>query len=187
MIPWRHQRLSKRQRISITKWNLKIYLVKQPMEFCFSAFHNKRQKRCLKCLTIGIVVLTQVGQKLGDQIKCISFYWSTIMADAMTYKKHCHAYQVQANFMDCTIEHLYSSTITWPFETCDMDVSGPIIQPYSKNMFIKHHVMYCFVPPDRSSTIISFNLLVRHTLNSVISSESRMSLYYHITQLPMVM
>jgi len=163
---------------------------------------HKEAHELLKEAHDGMCGAYQSGLKLGDRLRRLGYYWPKMTPDAIAYAKRLHACQIHGDFIHQVPGHLRPMTSTWLFEMWGMDVVGPISPPSSKGYrfilpitdyfsewvkviplkevkisdvikFIKHHVIYCFGVPYRSSTITGLSMSVKHSRDSVISSESK--------------
>ena len=106
----------------------------------------------------------------------LSYYWLTMITDAIKYAQRCKAYQIHADFIHQPPELLHPTVASWPFEAWRIDIVGPIspsstkghrfilaitnyfskwaeailhIEVKTSNVvnFTKHHVIYRFGVP----------------------------------------
>ena len=152
----------------------------------------------------------QPGPKLAYRLQRLGYYWTKMIADAITYAKRCYACQVHGDFIHRAPGYLHSTTSTWPFEIWGMDVVGPISPPSSKGhrfilaitdyfskwaeaiplkevkssdviKFVKHHVIYRFGVPRRIVHDNGPSSSARLSRDSVRDSESRVYPQRHTT------
>src|SRR4051812_14100013 len=71
----------------------------------------------------------QPRPRLGNRIQRMGYYWPKMMFDAADYARRCHACQIHGDFKHQPVAHLASTKATWPFESWDIDVMGPIHPP----------------------------------------------------------
>ncbi|XP_062075631.1 uncharacterized protein LOC133779727 [Humulus lupulus] len=74
----------------------------------------------------------QAGPKLSAQFKRLSYYWPTMVQDAINFAKCCKLCQLHGDFIHQPPQPLHPSIFSWPFETWGMDGIGPFTPPSSK-------------------------------------------------------
>ncbi|KAK3006984.1 hypothetical protein RJ639_015833 [Escallonia herrerae] len=57
----------------------------------------------------------QSGPKLQMKIKCLGYYWPTMIADCIGFVKKCQACQFHGDFIHRPLEPLHFNTCSWPF------------------------------------------------------------------------
>lgn len=58
----------------------------------------------------------QPGLKLQDRLRCMGYYWPTMVADAVNYTKKCRICQIHADFIHQPSEFLHPTVALWPIE-----------------------------------------------------------------------
>ncbi|XP_019195871.1 PREDICTED: uncharacterized protein LOC109189716 [Ipomoea nil] len=74
----------------------------------------------------GVCSEHQSGPKLHLHIKRMGYYWPTMVKDCIDYARMCQACQFHANFIHQPPEPLHPTVASWPFDTWELDVVGPI-------------------------------------------------------------
>ena len=135
----------------------------------------------------GICGAHQPSSKLKDQLHRLSYYWPTMITDAIKYAQRCKAYQIHADFIHQPLELLHLTVALSPFEASGIDIIGlispssakghrfilaitdyfsklaeaiPLIEVKTSNVvnFIKYRVIHRFGVLGRSSMIMVPNL-----------------------------
>ena len=168
-----------------------------------SCLSNSEAQEVLKEAHDGIYETHQSGLKLKDRLHRFDYYWLTMIADAIKYVRRCKACQIHTDFILQPSTLLHPIVSSWPFEAWGIDVVESIslssakghqfilaiIDYFSKWVkvaplaevkitnvvnFIKHYVIHRLVSPDGSSKTMVPNLQDNHSIDSVISTRSRM-------------
>jgi len=119
---------------------------------------------------------SSIRTQTWDRLWILGYYWPKMVSDAIAYVRRYHTCQIHGDFIHQAPGHLHSTSSSWSFKMCGMDVIGPISPPTSKGYqfilditdysskwmeviplkevkmyniikFIKHHVIYHFGIP----------------------------------------
>ena len=93
---------------------------------------NLKAQEVIKKAHDGICGAHQPGPKLKDQLHRLSYYWPTMIADAVEYAKRCKFCQIHVDFIYQPLELLHSTVAAWPLEVWGIDIIGPISPPSAK-------------------------------------------------------
>ncbi|KAG9453486.1 hypothetical protein H6P81_006390 [Aristolochia fimbriata] len=74
----------------------------------------------------GICGAHQAGPKLHLQVKCLGYYWPSMLRDAIEIARSCKQCQLHADYIHQAPEPLHPTVASWPFEAWGMDIIGPI-------------------------------------------------------------
>jgi len=74
----------------------------------------------------GLCDAHQPGPKLKDRLHWFSYYWPTMIFDAVEYARRCKACQIHVDFIHQPPELLHPTVISWPFKAWGIDVIRPI-------------------------------------------------------------
>ncbi|KAG9453325.1 hypothetical protein H6P81_006229 [Aristolochia fimbriata] len=80
----------------------------------------------LKEVHSGICGAHQAGPKLHLQVKGLSYYWPTMLRDAIEMARTCKPCQFHADYIHQPPVPLHPTVASWPFEAWGMDIIGPI-------------------------------------------------------------
>ena len=93
---------------------------------------NSKAKEVLKEARYGICGAHQPGPNLKDRLRMFGYYWPMMIVDAVQYAKQCKACQIHVNFIHQPPELHHPTITSWPFESWEIDVVGPISPPSVK-------------------------------------------------------
>ncbi|KAG9450285.1 hypothetical protein H6P81_010250 [Aristolochia fimbriata] len=74
----------------------------------------------------GICGAHQAGSKLHLQVKRLSYYWPTMLRDAIEIARTCKPCQLHADYIHQPPVPLHPTVASWPFKAWGMDIIGPI-------------------------------------------------------------
>ncbi|KAG9453938.1 hypothetical protein H6P81_006842 [Aristolochia fimbriata] len=74
----------------------------------------------------GICGAHQAGPKLHLQVKRLSYYWLSMLRDAIEMTRTCKQCQLHADYIHQAPKPLHPTVTSWPFEAWGMDIIGPI-------------------------------------------------------------
>ena len=93
---------------------------------------NSEAQEVLKEAHDGICGAHQPGSKLKDRLHKLSYYWPTMIADAIKYAKRYKACQIHEDLIHILWSYFTQLFASWPFEVWGINVIGPIRLPSSK-------------------------------------------------------
>ena len=163
----------------------------------------------------GICGVHQPGPKLKDWLHRLSYYWPTMIGDAIKYAQRCKGCQVHADFIHQSPELLHPTVALWPFDVWGIDIVGPIspsstkghrfilaITDYFSKWAKQYHLLKSKLPTWLTSlnTMSSIDLVspgglfmttvpnfqAKYSIGSTISTKFRMWLQPLITLLPTI-
>jgi len=87
---------------------------------------NSKAREGLKEAQDGICGAHQLGPNLKNRLHLLSYYWPTMIVDAVQYVRRCKAWKIHADFIHQPSELLHLTVVSQPCEAWRIDVVGPI-------------------------------------------------------------
>ncbi|KAK2984212.1 hypothetical protein RJ640_006671 [Escallonia rubra] len=104
----------RRRSVQFVMWKNTLY--KRSMDgMLLKCIAKDEVEEVMKEVHSGTCGAHQSGPKLQMQIKCLGYYWPTMIANCIGFVKRCQACQFHGDFIHSPPEPLYFTACSWPF------------------------------------------------------------------------